>query len=340
MERKEIVRRAIKFENPPRLPFFLGSSWSNKLSAVIKDFPNDVCDTWEMDRQEAGWFFDNPNSKDDWGCQWAGTEVKNMGQVVKGPLEDWSKLSSFIPPNPKNPFYFARIENEIKDAGDKYVVITSHFNIFERLYMLHGFTNTLEDFYMEPEKIKKIIELILEYKIEHITEAHKHFGDRINGIFLTDDWGTQSNTFVSEDIFNEFFAEKYKILYDTVHSFGWHAIQHSCGKINDFVPLFIKAGVDVMNMQQPTAYGIEEIGKRFAGKICFLTTVDIQNTLPSENAELVRKEAKQLVENWSTFKGGFIVFNYGDSEGLGTSDNIARIMFEEFYNLKDYWSKK
>ncbi|MCC7263167.1 MAG: hypothetical protein IT369_11680, partial [Candidatus Latescibacteria bacterium] len=126
MERREIVRRAIEFETPPRLPFFLGGSWSDKLSAVIQDFPNDVCDCWEMDRQEKGWFFDNP-APDDWGCHWKKTEIKNMGQVVGHPLEDWHALSSFRPPDPRNPFYFARIEEGIKDARDRYVVITSHF---------------------------------------------------------------------------------------------------------------------------------------------------------------------------------------------------------------------
>jgi hypothetical protein len=118
MESREIVRRAIEFETPPRLPFFLGGSWSDKLSEVIKGFPNDVCDCWEMDRQENGWFFDNPEP-DDWGCIWAKTEVENMGQVVGHPLEEWSKLDTYKPPNPRNPFYFARIEDEIKDAGDE-----------------------------------------------------------------------------------------------------------------------------------------------------------------------------------------------------------------------------
>ncbi len=43
--------------------------------------------------------------------------AKNIGQVVSHPLKDWNKLDSYIPPNPKNPFYFKRINDEIKDAG-------------------------------------------------------------------------------------------------------------------------------------------------------------------------------------------------------------------------------
>lgn len=339
MERREIVTRAITFQTPPRLPFFLGGSWSDKLSRVIQGFPNDVCDCWEMDRQESGWYFDNP-VMDDWGCRWQATEVKNMGQVVGHPLEDWSALDSYRPPNPRNPFYFARIEEGIRDAGDRYVVLTSHFTLFERFHMLRGFSNALLDFYIEPEKTHRLLDIILEFKIAHLDEAARRFGDRVHGIFLTDDWGTQHNTFVSAEVFNEFFAARYRQLFDAIHGHGWHVILHSCGRINDFVPLFIAAGVDVLNMQQPRAYGIEELGAAYAGKVCFLTTVDIQATLPREDPEAVRAEARELVEHWSTPQGGLIVFNYGDSEGIGVSDAIAEVMFRAFYELREYWKNK
>ena len=336
MESREIVRRAIEFGRPERLPFFLGGFWTDKLSEVIKDFPNDVCDCWEMDRQEAGWFFDNPVA-DDWGCQWARTEVENMGQVVGHPLADWAKLGSYRMPDPRNPFYFARVEEGIREAGERYVVITSHFNLLERLHMLHGFAATLEDFYLAPEKVHRLLDMILEFKLAHIGEAAMRFGDRVHGIFLTDDWGTQNSTLVSEKIFREFFYERYQRLFDAIHGHGWHVILHSCGRINDFVGMLIEVGVDVLNMQQPRTYGIEELGEAYGGKVCFLTTVDIQATLPKQDAGAVRAEARELVEHWSRPEGGLIVFNYGDSESIGVSDEIAEVMFREFYDLRNYW---
>lgn len=337
MQSREIVRRAIEFERPPRLPFFLGGSWSDRLSRVIQGFPNDVCDCWEMDRGADGWFFDNP-VQDDWGCVWRRTRADNMGQVVGHPLEDWRRLDTYQPPDPRNPFYFARIEGDIQDAGDRYVVITSHFTLFERLHMLHGFARTLEDFYLEPGRIHRLLDMILEFKIAHIDEAARRFGDRVHGILLTDDWGTQQNTFVSPEMFKEFFLERYRQLFAAIHSHGWHVMLHSCGRINDFLPFFIDVGVDVLNMQQPQAYGIRELGQSLAGKVCFLTTVDIQATLPTGDPETVRSEARELVENWSTPEGGFVVFNYGDSESIGVGDNIAEVMFEAFYDLREYWA--
>ena len=327
MESREIVSRAIEFRRPPRLPFF---------QHEIEGIPDDVCDCWEMDRAKRGWFFDNA-VQDDWGCGWRATEHKNMGQVVHSPLEQWDALSTYHPPNPRDPFYFERIEEAIAEAGDRYVVVTNHFNLIERLHMLHGFSRTMEDFYMESEKIEKILDMVLEFKLEQFDELHRRFGDRVHGLFLSDDWGTQEGPFISSGMFEHFFLERYRELVRGVHDHGWHVILHSCGRINDLVPYFIDVGVDVMNMQQPQVYGIKELGRRFAGKICFLTTADIQKTLPRGDYGEIRAEVRELVEHWSTPAGGFIVFNYGEPEALAVTQESTEVMFQAFAELKTHW---
>jgi len=196
--------------------------------------------------------------------------------------------------------------------------------------MLHGFSNTLQDLYAEPEKIEHVLDMILEFKIAQIEELHRRFGDRVHGLFLTDDWGTQEAPFVSPDMFKHFFLQRYRAIASAIHSCGWHWMLHSCGKINALVSLLIAAGVDVLNMQQPQAYGIREIGERFAGKVCFLTTADIQKTLPSGDPEKVRSEVRELVKFWSVPQGGLIVFNYGDPAALGVVAGMSQVMFDAF----------
>ncbi len=330
MEAKEIVRRAIEFEKPPRFPF-----WQHDVPGA----PDDVLDLWEMDRAEAGWYFDQPGL-DDWGCLWAHSDKKNMGQVLGHPLHDWARLERYRPPDPRNPFYFERLEPLLQEAGERYVVVTSHFNLIERLHMLRGFAECMEDFYLEPARVERVLDMILEFKLELFEELHRRLGDRIHGIFLTDDWGTQQGTFVSQKIFEDFFARRYGELFGAIRKHDWHVILHSCGKINAFVPRLVELGVQVLNMQQPRAYGLVEFGQEFRGKVSFLTTVDIQSTLPRGIEEEVREEARLLVQNWSTPEGGFIVFNYGDPEALAVRPEMTRIMFDEFVKLKDYWSAK
>jgi len=94
----------------------------------------------------------------------------------------------------------------------------------------------------------------------------------------------------------------------------------------------------VMNMQQPRAYGIKEVSEIARGKIAFLTTADIQSTLPKADPEAIHAEVRELIEGWSTPEGGFIVFNYGDPEALNIPPDTDRIMFAAFAEMMHYWN--
>ena len=326
MEPREIVRRAIEFDNPPRLPFW--QHWCHEIPGM----PDDVCNIWEMDRDESGWFFDNP-VVDDWGCGWSTTDLKNIGQVTAHPLADWSMLDGYRPPDPRNPFYYDRLGPMIDDAGDRYVVLTAHSLLFSRLQKLRGFAATMEDFYLQPKRVQRVLEMVVDFKLKQCDELKRRFGDRIHGLFVADDWGTQDRTFVSKKILQDFFAPGYKRIFDKIHQCGWHVILHSCGRINDFVPTFIELGVDVLNMQQTLSYGLEDFGRQFRGQVCFAATVDIQTTMPRGIEEEIRREARLLSEHWGTPEGGLIVFDYGDWAAINVDTEAPRIMFDEFAKL-------
>jgi hypothetical protein len=64
--------------------------------------------------------------------------------------------------------------------------------------------------------------------------------------------------------------------------------------------------------------------------VCFLTTADIQATMPTGDLQKIRAEVRELVEQWATPRGGFIVFNYGFDEAIGTTAKATQTMFQEF----------
>jgi uroporphyrinogen decarboxylase len=330
MTSRELVRRAIEFQNPPRLPFW--QHWNHKLPG----WPDDVHNIWEMDRAEAGWFFDNP-AMDDWGCGWGSTDLKNIGQVVDFPLRDWSDLDGYRPPDPRNSFYYERLGPMIDEAGDRYVALTAHSLLFSRLHKLRGFATTMEDFYAAPERVHQALDMIVDFKIRQCEELHRRFPGRVHGLFVTDDWGTQQGTFIGMKTFNEFFASRYRKIFDAIHRCGWHVILHSCGRINAFVPTLIELGADVLNMQQSQNYGLVEFGEKFRGKVCFLATVDIQSTLPRGVEADIREEARQIVRHWSTPEGGMVAFDYGDWPAIGVEAAAVDVMFDEFVKLSNYW---
>jgi len=97
-------------------------------------------------------------------------------------------------------------------------------------------------------------------------------------------------------------------------------------------------GVDVLNLQQPTVLGIEEIGRKYSGKVCFLSLCDIQKTLPFKDGEAIIREANSLLRHWGTDDGGFILGDYGDGEAINVPLWKKKIMFDAFVSA-DRWSE-
>ena len=80
------------------------------------------------------------------------------------------RLESYQPPNPGNPFYYDRLGPMIDQADGRYVCLTAHSLLFSRLHKLRGFVNTMEDFYLEPERTHRVLDTIVDFKLEQLDE--------------------------------------------------------------------------------------------------------------------------------------------------------------------------
>jgi hypothetical protein len=276
---------------------------------------------------------------DEWNCGWSRSDVKNMGQVTVHPLDDWSKLDGFLWPDPADPAFYDGMEEKLEESEGKYVLTGIFMVFFERLHSLRGFQNLLLDLYLEKEKIAALADRVADTQVGFIDQIASRFPGRIDGITFTDDWGTEQDTFISPELFNEFVRPRYEKIFGACKNAGWHVWLHSCGKINKLISDLIDVGVDVLNLQQPTVLGIEEIGLRFAGKVCFQSLCDIQKTLPFEGGDAIVREARSLIEHWSTDTGGFILGDYGDGEAINVPLEKKRIMFNAFLDA-DRWARK
>lgn len=325
MSSYEVVRRAIEFQTPDRLPVRFpllglndthGVPWNNK---GVGD---------RSKRQDYDWF----------GCLWERSEMQNMGQVKGHPLEDLSKAGAYRWPDPNNPLFYEGMEAHFEGSEGKYIMTGIGFFLFERMHMLHGFQNTLTDLYVERQSMEWLADRVVEFNLGIIENVHARFPTDIHGFSFTDDWGTELATFIRPKMWDEFFKPRYKILFDAIHAAGWHVWMHSCGKVNDIIEGLIEIGCNVINLQQPRALGIEEIGKRFRGRICFESLCDIQHTLPFKDEATIREEAELLLREWAVPEGGFILSDYGDGEAIGVPPEKKQVMLDAFLQA-DPWRR-
>lgn len=304
MSSYEVVRRAIHFEGPDRLPVRFPSLGLNDTHSVATN----AVGTGDHAQRE---------TYDEWGCLWVRSEVANMGQVRGHPLEDWSAEVTYRWPEPDDPDYYASMEERFAGSETKYITTGIFMLLFERMHSLRGMTNVLTELHTDPGRMAYLADRIVDYDLRVIEQIGARFPGRIHGFTFTDDWGSETATLVSPRMWCSFFQPRYARLFEAAHAQGWDVWMHSCGKVNAIIEPLIEIGLDVINLQQPRALGIHEIGARFRGRICFESLCDIQATLPFEGREDIEKEAGLLLREWATPEGGFVLSDYGDGEAIG-----------------------
>ncbi|MGI6460454.1 MAG: uroporphyrinogen decarboxylase family protein [Candidatus Hydrogenedentales bacterium] len=325
MSSYEVVRRAIEFDRPDRLPL--------RFEKLGLSDVRSVC--WN---QIGPGNKSEKHSIDEWGCGWERSDVQNMGQVKEHPLQDWSALDSFSFPDPDTPAFYEGMEHFFETDEDLYRCTDIFMLLFERMHALRGFENTLVDLYAEPERIGWLADRIIDFDLGIIRNIYERFGNKIHGFGFTDDWGTERDLFISPELWVEFFKPRYQRIFDACHANGWHVWMHSCGKVNGIIEDLIDIGLNVINLQQPRALGIEEIGERFRGRICFESLCDIQHTLPFKGPAEICEEAQLLLHHWGTPDGGFILSDYGDAQAIGVALDTKEIMLGAFRDA-DPWRR-
>jgi uroporphyrinogen-III decarboxylase len=325
MTSKDIVQRAIRRQRPERLPVLMDSLG--------------VSDAVRVPMRKPEKFTPAVEGQDEWGCVWGHTDVPNMGQVVKHPLEDMTRLGNMSAPDYADDSRYVDVEEALlkAKADGKYVICGIFMVLFERMHALHGFENTLVDLFTDRSAMEALADRVAEVHIGFVEEVAKRFPGRIDGWGMSDDWGTQQNSFVSYDFWMDFFYPRYKCIFDAMHRAGCDVWVHSCGRINDIIEGYIQAGVDVVNLQQPRALGIEEIGGRYAGRIAFESLADIQATLPTGNRSAIEADAQALMNHWASVEGGFVFSDYGDGRAIGIADeSVKPLMYDAFSR----WSER
>ncbi|NLX37487.1 MAG: hypothetical protein GXY68_12450 [Chloroflexi bacterium] len=323
MSSYEVVKRAVHFQGPDRLPL--------KFDALdLNDFFNvatNAVGTGDHTQQ---------STYDEWGCLWQRSEVANMGQVRGHPLEDWSAYGHHAWPDPDAAWYYEGMEERFAGSEGKYVTTGIFMLLFERMHSLRGMTNVLTELYTDRGRMEELADRIVDFDVRVIENLGRMFTGRIHGMHFSDDWGTELATFVSPKMWCSFFQPRYARIFEAMHAQGWDVWMHTCGKVNEIIEPLIEIGLDAINLQQPRALGIEEIGDRFGGRICFESLCDIQATLPFKDADEISQEARLLLKHWATPQGGFVLSDYGDGEAIGVPLWKKQVMLDAFREHDPY----
>ncbi len=167
------------------------------------------------------------------------------------------------------------IVKEMYDAVDGEKSMKATFvapGLFEQCHHTSKIENTLMAMYESPDELKDLIKAFTEFELKEAEGICTHL--KPEAIFHHDDWGSQHSTFMSADMFEEFFVEPYKQIYGYYHDHGVkYVFHHSDSYAATLVPAMIEMGIDVWQGCFSTN-NIPEMIEKYGDKITFMGGIE------------------------------------------------------------------
>jgi uroporphyrinogen-III decarboxylase len=311
MTPREIIKRCIHFQDPPRVGMYFSRFGTD-----------DTVDVFDF-------FIKDEHGTDPWGTTFfVHPDIPSIGIPKDFPVKTPDDLAKVRAPDPKE--FAGRVAAAFKaltpEQRQKYRFIAASSGIWERVQYFRGMENVMNDMIENPALVERLIALCVDFWVAFVEELAPMRGE-LDALYMFDDWGTQQDVMISPAMWRRFYARPYRRITDAVHAQGMDFWLHSCGRVTNLIGDFIVAGMDLISPYQSGTCGYEEVASRFAGKVAFMTTVDSQSTLTHGTPEQVLAECKRL-EKWGTPHGGLIVGSYP----YDTPEANERVVFDYFFD--------
>lgn len=214
--------------------------------------------------------------QDEWGITWQWPE----GQIGQFPVHDqehtvlkditkWKKQVKIPPAVTDDEVWAAGIAHANSvDRNERFVAGPVLPGIFEMTHHLMGMENALMALYEEPEAVLELIDALTQRELEWAAVMIEKI--QPDAVFHHDDWGSQKNSFISPDMFREFFLPAYKKIYGYYKANGVELIVHHCDAYAaNLIPMMIEMGIDIWQGVMNTN-NIPELIKQYGGQITFM----------------------------------------------------------------------
>jgi uroporphyrinogen decarboxylase len=226
-----------------------------------------------------------------------------------------------------------------KETGKVVVFMGDRLNRCAQLkpaMYVRGPDQILMDTILNPDIAKTVFKKIADFYADYARYTLEAAENNIDIFFTGDDFGTQSNTFFSVDIWRKLLQEGFEKFIKIGHEFGCKVAHHTCGFVNSLIPDFIDCGLDILNPIQPEVIGLdyEKIKKEYGDKISFHGGISIQKTLPYGTIEDVENEVKD--RKLKLAKDGGYIFCTAHNMQIDTSIDKIETLFKAYKEFGQY----
>lgn len=136
--------------------------------------------------------------------------------------------------------------------------------------------------------------------------------DEVGAILQNDDWGFNTQTFLSPADMREFVFPWHKRMAEAAYRCGKYALLHSCGCYGDIIEDVIgEIGIDGRHSYEDNIVPVEEAYESLRGRIAVLGGMDV-NFLATADTKVIYQRARTMVEQGQKFG----VYELGSGNGV------------------------
>ena len=288
-----------------------------------------------------------PDTVDAWGVTNSFPEnvpgqfpVHTPDKIVLKDIENWRNEVKF-PSLEFTPEQWA-IAKGMWDAVDgtkAYKAALVVGGLFERCHHLMSIEEALTAFYEYPDEMHELIDALADWEVELAKGICENLHS--DAVFHHDDWGSELNSFLSPEMFREFFLEPYKKIYGYYKSHGCElVIHHADSYCANLIPTMIEMGIDVFQGCLKSNNNPELI-KQYGGKMSFMGEIDNKQVdFPGWTDEDCKNAALNAIERCGNkYFIPCIVQGGPGSTFPGTYRSLLKAIDE--YNIKTYgWTQE
>lgn len=263
---KENMRQAIIGGNPDR--FVNQYEGVQLLFDPFSMFHNPMCQKGQE------------NIKNAWGVYYSfpentpgGFPVHTPEKIVVKDIENWKEyVHAPVLDIPQEEWDQAQGMYDAVDSEKSFKATFVAPGLFEQTHHLCSIDKALLYYVMYPDEMKDMIKYITEFELKYAEGICSHLHPDV--IFHHDDWGSETNSFLRPEMFEDCFLDCYKQIYGYYHDHGVEfVIHHSDSYAANLVPYMIEMGIDVWQgcMESNDVPGLL---KKYAGQIAFMGNID------------------------------------------------------------------
>ena len=265
---------------------------------------------------------DTDKWKTEWGYVMQDSEEEH-GVEVQSPIATMADFERYTPPDPREPWRYATIEEAVKLYAGKKAVLVHLNDVFSIPRYLMGYENLLMAIAAEPELVSALVDLSVTANLAMAAECAAR-GVKI--VHTGDDYAGDTGPLMSPAHFRDLFAPALKRVMGGFKELGLCVIKHTDGNLWPIIDMIVDSGIDCLDPIDPLAgMDLGEVKARYGKRIALKGNVDCSHLMTLGTPEQVVKATKEALRVGAP-GGGFILSSSNSIHSAVKPENYLAMM--------------